>query len=79
MVEQFNLYKSEGCHLCDLALNICYEQISRTSLTLVDIVDDSNSEALVALYGVHIPVLKRISDGKSLYWPFTSEQVSELK
>lgn len=69
------LYSSEGCHLCELALDLCFAQLTSEQIKIVDIVDD---EALVALYGVHIPVLKRVADGQQLFWPFTAEQIIEL-
>ncbi len=88
MDRQYNLYSSEGCHLCELALAICHPLITAKQLNIVDIVEDEN---LVALYGVHIPVLERLNDGSSetsvssklsktekLFWPFTVEQVVQL-
>lgn len=65
------LYSSEGCHLCELALAIC-QPIFGEQLSVVDIVDD---EALVELYGIHIPVLTSIKSGNKLFWPFEREQV----
>ncbi len=77
---RFNLYSSEGCHLCELALAICQPLITNDKLSIVDIVDD---EKLVALYGVNIPVLERFNandtnETKKLFWPFTANQVSQL-
>jgi len=77
----FNLYSSEGCHLCELALAICQPLINNEQLNVVDIVDD---EALVELYGVHIPVLERLVEqdrnavAVKLFWPFNAKQVIEL-
>ena len=79
MDTQYKLYSSEGCHLCELALAICQPLITAKQFIIVDIVED---EHLVALYGVHIPVLERIYDDSSktekLFWPFTIEQVVQL-
>ena len=88
MNTQYNLYSSEGCHLCELALAICQPLITANQLSIVDIVEDEN---LIELYGVHIPVLERLnngssetgdlsnlSKGKKLFWPFTVEQVVQL-
>lgn len=71
----YTLYGSEGCHLCELAVDICSPLIASEKLAMVDIVDD---DKLVALYGVHIPVLARMSDDEKLFWPFTAEQVKSL-
>jgi len=75
MSQAFILYSSEGCHLCEQALELCYQQLPPEQIKIVDIVDD---DALVELYGVHIPVLERLADGEKLFWPFTAEQVGEL-
>lgn len=74
---KYNLYSSEGCHLCELALAICEPLIEQSLLTVVDIVD---SEKLVERYGVHIPVLEKMSPTTEettdkLFWPFSTEQV----
>jgi hypothetical protein len=79
MEKLFNLYSSEGCHLCEIAFEICNKVIPTNKMKIVDIVDD---EKLVELYGVHIPVLERIGtnndDNEKLYWPFSLEQVQQL-
>jgi len=74
-LSNYTLYSSEGCHLCELALDICMALITEEQLNVVDIVDE---DKLVTLYGVHIPVLERMSDGEKLFWPFTAEQASTL-
>jgi hypothetical protein len=40
-----------------------------------------NHEALslVDLYGVHIPVLESLSTQEKLFWPFSEQQIKELK
>ncbi|WP_281561327.1 glutaredoxin family protein [Thalassomonas sp. RHCl1] len=75
MSQAFILYSSEGCHLCEQALELCYGQLDPGKIKVVDIVDDDD---LVALYGVHIPVLERLTDGQKLFWPFTAQQIGEL-
>lgn len=73
LTSPFVLYSSEGCHLCEMALALCHQQIDKTQLRIVDIVED---DALVEQYGVHIPVLEKISDGTKLFWPFNSQQLA---
>ena len=78
MKGHFNLYSSEGCHLCELALAICQLLIPDEQLQVIDIVED---DKLVELYGVHIPVLECVIENEEniqLFWPFTAEQVSQL-
>lgn len=65
MSDKYILYSSEGCHLCEQALEICLPLLAE-KLTIVDIVDD---EHLVAQYGVHIPVLVK-ENKQELFWPF---------
>ena len=74
----FNLYSSDGCHLCELALAICQQSMVGRIFNIIDIVEN---ELLVERYGVHIPVLERIDEDnnkKELYWPFTAEKVKTL-
>ncbi len=75
MASVFHLYSSEGCHLCEQALDLCGELGLLEHIKVVDIVDD---EKLVEVYGIHIPVLERLLDNKKLFWPFTKEQIEEL-
>ena len=75
----FNLYSSEGCHLCEQALLLCEGIINKESINVIDIVED---DKLVELYGISIPVLERIDkiheSGTKLFWPFTQQQIKEL-
>ena len=86
ITKKFNLYSSEGCHLCEQALAICLMVLAHDQLNEIDIIDQRSvaheTKTLVELYGVHIPVLEKLCsepcDNKKLFWPFTAEQVSEL-
>ena len=63
------LYGTSACHLCEQA-EALLQQASREGPVLAFIkVDISDSEDLMARYGVRIPVLKR-RDGAELGWPF---------
>lgn len=86
MVE-YNLYGSEGCHLCEQALALCLLVISDEQLNQIDIVDQETvaheSKTLVELYGVHIPVIEKLNLenptlNQKLFWPFTVEQLTQL-
>jgi len=80
--DKFNLYSSDGCHLCEQALTLCLTIINRQYLNEIDIVDQAfvahENRALLELYGVHIPVLENLTNNEKLFWPFTSEQVKAL-
>ena len=83
----YNLYGSEGCHLCEQALSLCLQVISEQQLKQIDIVDQPTvaheSKSLVELSGVHIPVIEKLNPensalNKKLFWPFTLEQLTQL-
>jgi hypothetical protein len=76
----FNLYSSEGCHLCEQALVLIGNVIPDHQIEVIDIIDNEleGAQSLVELYGVHIPVLERLSDNTKLFWPFEQSQVVEL-
>lgn len=89
MMKKYNLYGSEGCHLCEQALSICTSVLPQGALTEIDIVDQERvaheTQTLVELYGAHIPVLEQLTtplsdtkDNPKLFWPFTAEQVTAL-
>ncbi len=84
---KYNLYGSEGCHLCEEALALCTLVISDEQLNQIDIVDQETvaheSKTLVELYGVHIPVIEKLNpdspiENLKLFWPFTVEQLTQL-
>jgi len=85
---EYNLYGSEGCHLCEQALEICLSILPKKQLNQIDIVDQERvtheSKTLVELYGVHIPVIEKLNPdnttaNQKLFWPFTQEQLKELQ
>jgi len=66
---QLQLLGTSGCHLCELAetlLGHCLD-LSQVEVELIDIAD---TDELVALYGVKIPVLRCQQSQKILCWPF---------
>ncbi|MEI6893991.1 MAG: glutaredoxin family protein [Colwellia sp.] len=85
-MNKYNLYGSEGCHLCEQALALSLTVISTEQLRQIDIINeeyvDHETKTLVDLYGVHIPVLEKLAqnngDNTKLFWPFTQVQVLQL-
>ncbi len=72
------LYTSVGCHLCEKAEELLRQLLgeSYAELTLVEI---SDSDDLVASYGLRIPVLAgRAADGEwlELGWPFGADEAA---
>ena len=85
-MDKYNLYGSDGCHLCEQALALCLAVLSSEQLIQIDIIEQERVEhekkTLVELYGVHIPVLEKLAQNSSentkLFWPFTQAQVTQL-
>jgi hypothetical protein len=85
-MNKYNLYGSDGCHLCEQALALCLIVLPSEQLTQIDIIEQERVEhekkTLVELYGVHIPVLEKLeqnsSENTKLFWPFTQAQVEQL-
>jgi len=82
IIDKYNLYSSDGCHLCEQALAVCLVVIDSSNLAEIDIIDQTfvehETSSLVELYGVHIPVLENLTNNDKLFWPFTLEQVKAL-
>ena len=61
------LFYTEGCHLCDLALDIV--QAGKPEVVALHLCDVATDAALVERYGLRIPVVD--FNGVTLGWPFT--------
>jgi len=75
MIKKYNLYSSDGCHLCEQALTLCERVIPSDIINIIDIVED---EKLVELYGTSIPVLEQLNSNEKLFWPFTQADIKKL-
>ncbi|NJD05238.1 MAG: glutaredoxin family protein [Methylococcaceae bacterium] len=60
------VYSTPGCHLCEQA-EVLLQKLAAGSWHSVDIAGD---DQLLERYGVRIPVVRRVSDGAELNWPF---------
>lgn len=74
-IAPFELYSTDGCHLCELAFDLVVELGQTGSVRTVDIVDD---DSLVEAYGIRIPVIKAMSSGNEIGWPFDAEQLAQF-
>ena len=70
---QLILYFQPDCHLCDEAESLMYASGMDGSYQKVDIETD---QELLKLYGIHVPVLKRVDNHKELFWPFDQAALS---
>jgi thiol-disulfide isomerase/thioredoxin len=68
------LYSTSGCHLCDDAKALVLPLLSEFQLGFLE-VDIVNSQKLIDLYGVRIPVVKIEESNADLGWPFESSQL----
>lgn len=76
----FYLYTSVGCHLCEKAESLL-ENILGDAAGRMMTVEISDSDDLIASYGLRIPVLGGNSAGgewHELGWPFGEEEVREF-
>jgi len=70
-MKKLKLYSRIECPLCEYA-----EELLQAEQIQYEVIDIDESEELVQLYHVRIPV---VSNGKQeLNWPFTTDQVMEL-
>jgi len=62
-------YTTVGCHLCEEAA-VLYQPFVEQGIIQIDSIDIAESSQLVELYGIRIPVLKRLDNNAELGWPF---------
>jgi Glutaredoxin-like domain (DUF836) len=75
MLKQLNLYSTAHCHLCELAHEIVLQMSGDITVNVIEIADD---EALLANYGLRIPVLQRPDTQVELNWPFSLANVADF-
>ena len=74
--QQWLLYGTKGCHLCDNAENLLMQAQCVLPMTwqYIDIALDEN---LVTQYGSKIPVLLSLT-GQQLDWPFSLLDIQKI-
>jgi hypothetical protein len=74
--QEYTLYFTLGCHLCELAENVIHAiPCGGVTYKKVDIAD---IDSLLEAYGERIPVLKHDSTGLELGWPFDQEKLMQF-
>ncbi|MFA7553622.1 MAG: glutaredoxin family protein [Spongiibacteraceae bacterium] len=66
------LYTTLGCHLCEQALALIEPVLSAEYQ--ISEVEISESDHLMAVYGIRIPVIQRQDTGAEIGWPFDQQQ-----
>jgi len=67
------LYSTPACHLCETAHALIQPYLEPLGIALEE-VDISESDVLVDLYGIRIPVLRFDDSEEELGWPFGLEE-----
>ena len=73
MLPECQLFGTLGCHLCEIAEAEVMPLVEHG--LLVELVDIADPEDLTDVYGLRIPVLRRMDTGAELDWPFDTDQV----
>jgi len=74
---QLELLGTSGCHLCDDAQALLAQCLDFTQVD-VSVVDIAESDELMQLYSIKIPVLRCCQSNQVLCWPFDSLSVSQF-
>ncbi|MBA1430157.1 glutaredoxin family protein [Pseudomonas orientalis] len=73
MLPECQLFGTLGCHLCEIAEAEIMPLVEHG--LLVELVDVTDPVDVTEVYGLRIPVLRRVDTGAELDWPFDTEQV----
>lgn len=77
MMTTLILYTTDGCHLCEYAERMLIE-LAKTQEFVLESIDISTEESLVALYGIRIPVVMNKNSKQEIGWPFQLEDLVNL-
>ncbi|MEC4089386.1 glutaredoxin family protein [Pseudoalteromonas rubra] len=72
---KLTLFYTDGCHLCEQAYELVLRCVASDAVQHQDIVEDPQ---LMAAYQTSIPVLKSTDSARTLFWPFTEQDIKEL-
>ncbi|WP_458371965.1 glutaredoxin family protein [Pseudomonas lactis] len=73
MLPECQLFGTLGCHLCEIAEAEIMPLVEHG--LLVELLDITDPQDLTDVYGLRIPVLRRMDTGAELDWPFDTDQV----
>ena len=66
------LYTTSHCHLCETTLKLVLQQCKAEQVALMEITENDD---LMRVYGTRIPVLQRDDSLAELNWPFDEQQL----
>lgn len=73
-MDKITLYHTEGCHLCEQALELLNAQLLPQQIILRDIVEEPE---LIEKYQYTIPVVAN-NNNQELAWPFDEQKLKEF-
>ncbi|MBV1879624.1 MAG: glutaredoxin family protein [Pseudomonadales bacterium] len=89
---EISLFTTLGCHLCEEALTLLNQlnenitansnkkigkKIGHSTRFTINKIEISDSDQLMAQYGIRIPVVKKNGSQNELNWPFDLEALSK--
>ncbi len=72
---QYYLFGTEGCHLCEQALAIIFDNPQALDVEVKDIIE---KQAWLDQFSIRIPVLQHIASGQELDWPFDDQTLKQF-
>ncbi|MFT5451763.1 MAG: hypothetical protein ACI9N9_001249 [Enterobacterales bacterium] len=66
-----------GCHLCEDAELLLSIMVNK-GVIKVESIDIIDSDDLMQLYGIRIPVIKKLDTAEELGWPFDIHSLSQF-
>ena len=69
---QLELFMTEHCHLCEVAMDMLFNEPAMAGFQL-SAVDIALQDELLNRYGEHIPVLRL--EERELFWPFDEQML----
>ena len=73
-MRQWILYQRDDCHLCDQALAV----LAAAGVPDFDSVWIDDEPALEERYGERVPVLRNVTTGVELDWPFDAQAIKQI-
>ncbi|MEH6626252.1 MAG: glutaredoxin family protein [Motiliproteus sp.] len=70
-------YTTAGCHLCEIAITLIQQTLD-AEMYQIDAIEISDSDVLVDLYGIRIPVLADPDSKAELGWPFDQQKLRDF-
>lgn len=74
MTIYLSFFSTSHCHLCELAEDILLVVTQQSGIEY-QVIEIADSDVLLDLYGVRIPVIKRLDTKAEIGWPFTTDDL----